>query len=130
MSEDNVPIAGATDEEDARARTFVGSLKWTTARTVPTDPHAYVMRDWVKDQPTFDWFLDLVKRYGHRDEFSADPSGELRHVSGTRWVYLHLDGFRYWVSRAWHGGDGPMLNRARSGPHEGPAQQRMEIDHR
>jgi hypothetical protein len=116
---DDVPIAGATDEEDARVRAFIAQVdsRFTFAKSVPEAPHWYLVRAWLSPglQAEFDAFADLIEKVGYKGEFW-----------NARWLYVDLGAFKYWTSREWHGqGDGlrGMLNRARL---DGPGQMRME----
>jgi hypothetical protein len=89
--------------ELARARAFVESVRWTFAASLPQHPHWWALRDRFDDagRGEFDWFLSLVGKHGYEGTFWHQ-----------RWVYLDIDDFKYWPSKAWFG-VGPMLNRAR-----------------
>ena len=115
------PIAGATPEQEARARRFLAQVdrRFTFARSVPDHPHWYLVRSWLDPalQVEFDAFADLIDEVGYKGEFW-----------NTRWRYCDVDEFKYWTSREWHGeglGLRGMLNRARL---DGPGQMRMEVD--
>ena len=96
---------GPTPEQDIRARSFVGDLPWTFARTVPEHPHEYCLRAWLspEHQTAFDWLADVIALQGYRGRFW-----------GQEWTYLDLgDGFKYWESKTLDK-TGRIINRTRN----------------
>src|SRR4051812_40190923 len=73
------------DLESARA--LIAACRWTFAKSVPEHPHEYCLRDWVSDKAEFDRFIALIAVEGYPGRFW-----------GQRWVYLGVDGFKYWRS--------------------------------
>ena len=89
-----------TDE----VRAFVAKVQFTYAKSVPDNPHFYLVRAKLEPelQPGFDALVALIERDGYRSR-SQDAS----------YVYLELgDGWRYWASRSLFQSGG-NLNRAR-----------------
>jgi hypothetical protein len=79
---------------------------------VPEHPHWYCLRDWVLEGAEFDWFVDLIAKYGYEGRFW-----------GQVWPYLDLrDGFKYWQSETIDRSGGLIINRARLD------QVRLEVD--
>lgn len=85
------------------ARAFVGTCRWTYARTVPEHPHEYCLRDWLTPQGRrdFDAFVALIARDGYTGRFWRQ-----------QWIYLDVDGRKYWASRTLDKA-GMIINRAR-----------------
>src|SRR3954447_1711259 len=76
-----------TVAELARARAFIGTCRWTFAKTVAEAPHEYCLRASLsaEDGATFDWFVVLIAAQGYRGQFA-----------GQTWVYLDIDERKYW----------------------------------
>lgn len=91
------------DEVLDDARAFIARVRWTYASSVPEAPHAYLPRDHVPIElrEDFDGFCAAIKANGYRGRFG-----------GTVFVYLEVDGLRYWESRNVYG-PGSNLNRSR-----------------
>jgi hypothetical protein len=92
-------------DQEARARSFVDTVPWRFARTVPEHPHWYALRVWLspEQQVVFDWFTDLIACHGYTGWFW-----------GRDWTYLDLgDGFKYWESRTLDKA-GRIINRTRT----------------
>lgn len=73
----------------ARMREFIRRNRWTFAKTMPTAPHEYVVRQKVADDAGFDHFVTAIRRFG-----------EPRRWGGRTYVYFRLDGHDYWTMGA------------------------------
>jgi hypothetical protein len=96
---------GLDAEQEARAGVFVANVPWKFARTVPEHPHEYCLEAWLSPglRTAFDWFTDVIVRYGYTDRFW-----------GQDWTYLDLgDGFKYWESETLDK-TGRIINRTRT----------------
>lgn len=90
------------------ARSYIGSVRWQTAKTMPQWPHEYTVRKWQPDlEDTFEAFAALTRSAGVVKPWPADsPTPRYHHR------YLAIDGWDYWIM------DGPVaetevINRAR-----------------
>jgi len=85
------------------ARRFIASVRFIYASSVPEAPHEYLPREYVPIElrEDFDGFCAAIKANGYRGRFG-----------GTVFVYLEVDGLRYWESRNVYG-PGSNLNRSR-----------------
>ncbi len=104
----STPTPRAVRGEDLTcARAFVARVeaRFRYAKTVPQHPHEYLVRSWLAPelQADFDRFCQLIARHGY--------AGVFWHQT---WVYLDVDGWRYWESKSWFGEGGKILNRARN----------------
>ena len=103
---ERAPGAQTMTELDLHAaRAFVATCRWTFAKTVPQHPHEYCLRDWVPDKADFDRFTALIASHGYSGRFWSQS-----------WVYLHVDGFKYWQSQTLDRSGGLIVNRARLEP--------------
>jgi hypothetical protein len=68
---------------------------------VPEHPHAYCLKTWVRRPPEFDRFVALITQHGYPGRFR-----------GRNWIYLDIDGFKYWESKTLDR-RGLIVNRAR-----------------
>ena len=95
--------AEPTSEELNRARGLIATCRWTYATTVPEHPHEYALCAWLcrEGQAEFNWFAALIAQHGYSGRFW-----------NRTWVYLDVDGRKYWVSAEVFG-DGLIVNRAR-----------------
>jgi hypothetical protein len=108
-------VEAPTQDELDQARTFIESVTWTTARVL-SHPHAYCVRARLDDEHKagFDWFAAMIGRYGYRGVFAPRP-GDRAGKAGV-YVYLDVDGWKYWLSRSAAGG--VIVNRASLAPPE------------
>lgn len=76
-----------TDEDWAFIERFVAERRWQFAKTMPTNPHEYTIRQWEPDrQDEFERFVELV----HTEGFTAKW--------GTRyWPYLDVGEHTYFT---------------------------------
>jgi hypothetical protein len=84
------------------ARAFLAGCTFVFAKSVPKNPHSYLVRDRVKPELQADYrrFTGLIKKYGYKGRF-------LRVV----YTYLDVDEYRYWESPTLDR-TGMILNRA------------------
>ncbi len=92
------PPAGLDAGEAAFARRFVAESDWTFAKTMPANPHGYVVRGRTADPAGFDRFAGLIGEHGWVGEWG-----------GRAYRYLDLDGHSYWRDRR---RDEPQADRA------------------
>jgi hypothetical protein len=86
------------------ARSFIGACRFRTPKNLPHSPHEYQARislDAV-NRVGFDRFAALIDNHGYRGTFLY-----------VVYVYLDVDGRRYWISNAYFPpAQRGMLNRA------------------
>lgn len=74
-----------------RARKYIESVKWQRAKTYDeTAPHEYTVRKWnphLDDE--FVWFAMHIREIGIAEKFWK-----------RKYMYLYLDGYRYWTMGA------------------------------
>lgn len=68
-------------------RAFVESMPWRFARTMPTEPHEYVVSGKDVDDAALDAFAAYMAEHGYRARWR-------RKAPNT---YCDLDGWRYWI---------------------------------
>jgi hypothetical protein len=91
-------------------RCFVAASDWTVARTMPENPHAYVVRGKTADLAGFDRFVQAIDASGWRGEWG-----------GRTWTYLDVDAHTYWAI-------GVALNRKPVGDVSATTAGRPTID--
>lgn len=74
-----------SDADLKRARTYIESVEWRFAKTMPESPHCYAKRAWSPDAAEFDWFMAFTRQYGVNEKFGK-----------TKTNYFYLDGWKYW----------------------------------
>jgi len=89
--------AGALPEDLAR---FVDGERWTYAKTMPTWPHEYLVRERV-DPGLFECMVRHIRSYGHEGRFYQ-----------RRITYYEKDGLMYWTMGA-PVSDTTIINRCR-----------------
>ncbi len=72
-----------TDDE---IKAFIARERWTFAKSMPTNPHEYVVRKQVAVEADFVRFALHIREHGYRMKFKG-------------WLYtcFDVDGFRYWT---------------------------------
>src|SRR4051812_30577445 len=104
-------MAFTTDD----ARTYIATVRWHFAKTMPQWPHEYTVRDWRLDLETdFVEFAELIRREGVVKPWPADSASPRYHHT-----YLELDGWDYWTMGEPLAETG-VINRARL-----PAKERL-----
>jgi hypothetical protein len=78
------PTIGEGDD----GRAFVARAPWRFAKTMPDIPHEYTVRGQTLDDE-FDQFVLLIRRDGYKRRFGK-----------TTYIYLNIDGHRYWTMGA------------------------------
>lgn len=70
-----------------KLRLLIGRCRWTFAKTMPTVPHEYIVRNKCPlSNEEWLYIVDMQRRYG------------IHEVWGNyNWPYLHVDGFKYWT---------------------------------
>jgi hypothetical protein len=86
----------------AELRILIGQLKFVTAKTMPNQPHEYVVRT-EANRADFAALLDTIKTHGVRERYGK-----------YYYRYLYIDGhpWRYWAMYPPH----ILVNRARVEP--------------
>jgi hypothetical protein len=86
-------LAKPSKDEIARTRTYINSMDWKFAKSMPQWPHWWVLRE-DGSAREFDFVARLIKKFGYPDKW------------GTRTgYYLVIGKFKYWVIE-------DVLNRA------------------
>jgi hypothetical protein len=67
---------------------FVDGLEWKFARTMPKNPHSYIVRDWV-DETVFEDAVRFIRENGY-----------VQNWFSKRFVYFDYDGHKYWTMGA------------------------------
>jgi hypothetical protein len=95
-------VSGDFSVDDARA--YIAKVRWTFAKTVPEFPHWYTIKAHRPDlDATFDAFADLIREAGVErlwpsdDWWAANQPRRAWPWQRSRYHYLLVDGFEYWV---------------------------------
>jgi len=65
---------------------FIERSTWTYAKTMPTIPHEYTVRDATALSPeSFLWFVQYIRENGYEAKFGR-----------RSYTYLNFDGWKYW----------------------------------
>jgi len=64
---------------------FVGSVRWTYAKTMPKWPHEYIVRDRV-DEELFERFVKHIRNKGYEGRFYSKPITYYDHEGMTYWT--------------------------------------------
>ncbi len=67
-------------------RTFIGSYRWTFAKTMASTPHEYLVRGKTVPDAPFVRFAAHIRAAGYRTRFG-----------GRIYTYFDLDGYHYWT---------------------------------
>lgn len=67
---------------------FIAHAPWRFAETMPDQPHEYTVRGETPDEH-FDWFVLYIREHGYRAKYG-----------GRYYVYLDVDGWKYWTMGA------------------------------
>ena len=67
---------------------FIANAPWRFAKTMPHMPHEYTVRGETRDEH-FNWFVLYIREHGYRATYR-----------GHYYVYLEVDGWRYWTMGA------------------------------
>lgn len=59
---------------------------WTFAKTMPQDPHWYIVRERYADDPTFTAFVRTIRQNGYPERFK-----------GRIYTMLDVGEFKYWT---------------------------------
>jgi hypothetical protein len=62
---------------------YIERVRWREARTGA--PHAYTIRSWEADEPSFERAVRLIRRHGYDADFE-----------GRTYTYLDVEDFTYW----------------------------------
>jgi hypothetical protein len=77
------------DEAIRRFTEVVKAQRWTFAKSMPTIPHEYTLRQrWVNgpDGMSFDHAVLAIRIHGYQEMWR-----------GRRFTYLDIDGWKYWT---------------------------------
>ena len=85
-------MKGTTDDamavgERAWMVDYIASVRWRDAKSGP--PHAYTVRAWDQRPGAFEQAVNLIRSRGHVEAFY-----------GHHYVYLTIDGLKYWTMGA------------------------------
>jgi hypothetical protein len=96
----------AFDIDDARS--YVASVRWQFAKTMPQWPHEYTVRGWQPDlEDTFEAFARLIRSDGVVKPWPREsPTPRYHHR------YLAIDGWDYWIMEGTIA-ETEVINRAR-----------------
>jgi hypothetical protein len=94
----------------AAARSYIASVRWQFAETMPQWPHEYTVRDWRPElEAVFEAFAQLIRDIGVVKPWPRD-SPRPRHHN----IYLAIDDWEYWTMGA-PIAETTVINRARLG---------------
>ena len=75
------------------ARTYIASVHWQFARTMPTIPHEYTVRRWRPElDAAFLAMVALIRRAGTVKPWPRGAATPRYHHT-----YLEIDGWQYWT---------------------------------
>ena len=75
------------------ARTYIESVRWQFAKTMPQWPHEYTVREWRPNlTDTFEMFAIFIRAEGVVKPWPADSLTPRYHHR-----YLAIDGWDYWI---------------------------------
>jgi hypothetical protein len=75
------------------ARSYIASVRWQYAKTMPQWPHEYTVRTWRPDlEQAFSAFALLIRAEGSVKPWPRDAVNPRYHHS-----YLEIDGWEYWT---------------------------------
>lgn len=90
-------MTGIPDNELAFCRQWVSTHRWQTAKSMPTIPHEYSIRNWGKGEEFDRDFMRFM--------LNVHAYGVVKNFNRRRFVYLFLDDKKYWldswVSNVW-----------------------------
>ena len=84
MTKGQTPELGSTIKGEARG--FISESTWTFAKTMPEHPHEYTLLRNAQNETAFKRFVRLIQATGYDDHFFT-----------TKYRYLDMDGWQYWV---------------------------------
>jgi hypothetical protein len=97
---------------EAETKSFVDSLSWTYAKTMPFAPHWYVVRDRDLDSRRFDVFVRYIRSHGRPGRWGRRPRSTVaddgRIIEGL--IYCDIAGHRYWTM-GWPVEETTVINR-------------------
>ena len=76
-------------KDNERALFFITNNVWIFAKTYAEKaPHEYLVKNKISDemQKDFEWFVQLVKMNGYKEEFW-----------NVEYTYLNIDKWKYWT---------------------------------
>jgi hypothetical protein len=65
---------------------FIESNSWAFAKTMPQDPHWYVVRSRCDDEEAFEEFVMHIREHGYLEMFE-----------GREYTYFDIGEFKYWT---------------------------------
>lgn len=72
---------------EAKLRNLIGKCKWTFAKTMPTCPHEYIVRNkCALSDEEFVYFVQSQRQFGIPQQWWK-----------YNFPYLHIDGYKYWT---------------------------------
>ena len=84
---------------------FIGRHEWTFAKTMPDNPHEYVVRKKVDSEADFDAFVRFIRENGEARVWGKGRSRRL-------YLYWQHGGHVYWTM-GWPVDETIIINRAR-----------------
>jgi len=73
-----------------RARSYISTVRWQFAKTMPETPHEYTVSKWnpnLRDE--FEWFVNAIRQHGKGERFF-----------NKTFMYFAIDGKKYWTMGA------------------------------
>jgi hypothetical protein len=86
---------------EADFRDFAERSKWVFAKTMPDNPHEYVLRRSCADEQEFEAAVRFIREHGYRAKFG-----------GRYYTYYALDGWKFWTM-GWPVEQTILINRAK-----------------
>jgi hypothetical protein len=82
-----LPVSNDVKEmKDEDVERFIKANKWTFAKTMPHNPHWYIVRAQCNSEEDFKGFVMHIRRHGHQVKF------------GNSWyTHLHFGEYTYWT---------------------------------
>lgn len=98
---------------------FAAAQRFRRARA-SANPHEYIVREKVADDPAFDAFVRHIRTHGTERAWGFTPRSAKRYI-----VWYAPDGFHYWTM-GWPLNETLIINRARSADED----QTFEVEDR
>jgi hypothetical protein len=72
-----------------KVKRLLNEAKWIYAKTMPENPHYYCLRKNFANDEDFVFLVEYIREHGIKEKWK-----------NTKYIYLYLDGWRYWTMGA------------------------------